>query len=147
MASYMCCDEILALFDDIEDDVNRAFEDDLFAYFDPMYSPDLQALLAVVNDGPGVFVDIDACAVPTLPEIINRIHNFGSGMHTWKFTETATPGRSVVNLPAATAKYQAELNGVRLTDSSIDYSISGSVLTLAYPLDAGDVLSVKSYGG
>lgn len=146
MASIKCCDEILALFEDIDDDVDAIFQGDDGDYYDRLGTPDLMRLLDIVNEQPGVFVNIGACEVPSLSEIVNRIHNFGEGFHTWMFTESQNPGHTVITMPNSTTKYQVSLNSVRLTEVT-DYTIIGAQLTLGYPLIAGDAITIKSYGG
>jgi hypothetical protein len=111
----------------------------------------VQPMRDIVNGHQGAFVETPPSRyLPTLAELVGRINTFGTGFSEWSFFEFRTHGtRVAINMPSSisdTDKVAVALNAARLT-SPRDYTISGSVLTLTYPLDHRDWLVLKSYGG
>lgn len=102
----------------------------------------------LVNWRAGSLVTTPAGLLPSLGEIVGQINNFGGGFAEWSFIEKRTTPLAAITLPAAIAnpdKAAVRINAVRMTKTT-DYSIAGSTLTLTYPLNIGDILTVKTYG-
>lgn len=102
-------------------------------------------LLELINDPPG-WVEVDGEQLPTLAELVGRIHNLGAGFSRWRFREQTRTDRTTINLPASCSASltRAGINGVWLDQT--DYSVSGTALTLTDPLEIGDILEVRTYG-
>lgn len=111
----------------------------------------VQPMRDILNGHQGSFVETPTSRyLPTLAELIGRINTFGTGFSEWSFFEDSTDGtRVTINMPESITdadKVAVSLNAARLA-SPRDYSISGTVLTMVYPLDHRDWLVLKSYGG
>lgn len=135
-----CCDEILDEFQRVCEETEATMEDS-WANLRPVFD--------IINGHQGAFINTPAGYLPTLAETTGRVNNFGAGFDEWGFFEFRTDvARVAVNLPASIAdpsKAAVSLNAARLS-SPRDYTISGAVLTLAYPLEYRDWLVVKTYG-
>lgn len=131
-----CCIKIRAAYQQVEISLNAAIvasRDEVQPYRD------------IVNAHQGMFIATECGVLPTLAETSGRIHNFGGGFAEWAFV-AAVGGHTQIHLPAPLPVSGIHLNAVRLADG-VDYTLAGATLTLMWPLDAGDWLTAKTYGG
>jgi hypothetical protein len=133
------CADLLADLEQAEDDQIALWEATAAAA-----APTLE--LASTKVG---WVEVDGDQLPTLGELVNRIHALGIGLSTWQYREQTSTTRTAITLPRACAPATTRvwINGVPLTyGAGEDYTLATTTLTLAYALEIGDLLTVASYG-
>lgn len=135
-----CCDSIETLMDGVETAADAALT---------TATTETDELVELINDPAGVFVTAPGPHVlPTLSEIVGRVHNFAGGFAVWSFYESTSTTRTAINIPASmttSAKIGVDINGARLRET-VDYTHSGTVITLTHALEIGDLITVKTYG-
>lgn len=104
-----------------------------------------ESLVDVASADVGTATLADA-EVPTLGELVNRIHNFSGGLSSWRY-RVQTAGQTTISLPAATtyAGVRVWLNGVPITYPEWALISSNSALFFSAELNAGDQLLIRTY--
>lgn len=129
------CADILATIQTTADDQATLYADSAAA---------VQPILDLAGSDP-VWVEIGGDDLPSLGELVNRINNIGYGLSQWRYKEQAG-GRTVITLPATCTEslIRVWLNGVPIGPD--DATIGTTTITLGYPLEIGDLLTVRTYG-
>lgn len=111
--------------------------------------PEGGPLLDWVNFPPAQ-VDIGSGLEDDLAELVQQVTNLGSGFDRWVYWEQQSPGSDIIELPNLV---NPDLVRVYLDSAPLsavdDYEIIhlGARIQLAYPMEPGSELEVRTYGG
>lgn len=129
------CADILTSLQSTADDQAALYADSAAA---------VQPLLDLAGSDP-IWVEIGGEDLPSIGELVNRIHALGLGLSQWRYQEQIG-GRTVVTLPetCTPSRTRVWLNGVALGPDEI--TIGSTIITLDSALEIGDLLTVRTYG-
>jgi len=102
-------------------------------------------LLAIIKPEPCVsWVEIGGEWLPALSTLVWRINNLGGGLSRWKYCGLG--GEETITLPSTVtpARTRVWVNGAAIGPT--DVTIAADSVTLAWPLNRGDQIEVRTYG-